>query len=111
MLVRLEMDEKRMSLTAHIAPNWATLPTLALHLGLGFGLGLLYFNLVWGSARQFAAGGRTATSILLVFGRLAVLGIVLVLTSLEGAGPLLATALGLLLARPVVMRRHREALT
>ncbi len=98
-----------MSLIAPIYPAWALVPVLGLHLVLGFALGLVYFILVWGSARRFAAGGRAGVSILLVFGRLAVLASVLIVTSLEGAGPLLATALGLLVARPMVMRRHREA--
>lgn len=97
-----------MSLIPH-APAAAALPLLGVHLVLGFGLGLVYFNLVWGSARQFAAGEQTLIAVLLVLGRLALLAAVLVVTSLEGAGPLLATALGLLIARPMVMRRHREA--
>lgn len=84
---------------------------IAVHLAVGFGLGLIYFNLVWGSARQFAAGGRTALSILLVLARIGALASVMVFASLEGAGPLLATASGLLAARPIAMRRHREAAT
>lgn len=94
---------------AHIPPFGPAPLVLAVHLALGFGLGWVYFNLVWGSARQFAAGGRTALSILLILARIGALAAVLVIASLEGAGPLLATALGLVTARPIVMRRHREA--
>ena len=49
------------------------------------------------------------TTIALMVGRFALLGGLLTLASLEGALPLLMTALGLLIARPVVMREVREA--
>lgn len=129
----------------HGLPAWPTPAILAVHLGVGLALGMIYFNLVWASARQLANqpcvlrearsrgrlrmtrlldgkdirhGEEGATAgvsnhapiaphaLLAILGRLAVLGGVLVLTSLEGAGPLLATALGLLIARPIVMRRR-----
>jgi F1F0 ATPase subunit 2 len=74
----------------------------------GIGLGIVYFNAVWWNARLFAMGGRASTTIVLIIGRLVLLGGLLALTSLEGALPLLAMALGVLVARPMVMRGHRE---
>ena len=89
-------------------PAWAMALSLAAHFAAGVGLGALYFRGVWWSARLFAEGGRTATVIVLTAGRLAVLGGLLALASLQGALPLLTMALGVLIARPMVMRRHRE---
>ena len=55
------------------------------------------------------AAGALATTIALMIGRFALLGGLLTLASLEGALPLLAMALGVLIARFAVMRRVREA--
>jgi len=79
--------------------------TLSAHLIAGILLGLAYFHGVWWNARLFTAGGHVTTSILLMVGRIGLLGGLLTLASLEGAGPLLAMALGVLIARPLVMRR------
>ena len=79
--------------------------SLAAYLVAGILLGLLYFGGLWWNARLFAAGGHVATSILLIVGRIALLGGLLTLASLEGAGPLLVMALGVLIARAMVMRR------
>ena len=49
------------------------------------------------------------TAIALGLGRFILLGGLLALAALEGALPLLAMALGVLIARPMVMRRVREA--
>jgi hypothetical protein len=49
------------------------------------------------------------TTIALIVGRFVLLGGGLALTSLEGALPLLLTALGVVLARFAIMRRVREA--
>lgn len=81
---------------------------LILHLAAGFGVGLLYFHSLWWNAQLLAAGGRLITAITLGLGRFILLGGLLVLASLEGALPLLAMALGILVARPAVMRRVRE---
>ena len=72
-------------------------------------LGVLYFRGLWWNARRFAAGGRATTTIALMIGRFVLLGGLLTLASLEGALPLLVMALGVLIARSVVMRRVREA--
>jgi F1F0 ATPase subunit 2 len=102
----MEMDEKRMTwLTFAHLPAWAMALNLVLHLVAGFGLGLLYFRGVWWSARLFASGSRLTTAIALGLGRFILLGGLLALASLEGALPLLALALGVLIARPMIMRR------
>lgn len=82
---------------------------LALHLLSGFLLGLLYFQCVRWNARWLASGGRISTTVALGLGRFVLLGLCLTLASLEGALPLLAMALGVLIARPMVMRGAREA--
>ncbi len=109
MLVRLEMDEERMSLA-----SLDTLPPLmaflgaGTHLAAGFVLGTAYFKGLWWSVRRFAGGGRMTTIIGLTIGRFVLLGGVLIFVSLEGALPLLMTALGVLGARFVIMRGPRE---
>jgi hypothetical protein len=110
MLVRLEMDEERMSFFwSSSLPAWAMFLSLAGHLAAGLVLGFLYFRGVWWSAHRFIDGGRLTTTIALAIGRFAFLGGLLTLTSLEGALPLLVMALGVLISRSVVMRRVREA--
>ena len=78
---------------------------LAAHFVFGAGLGALYFAGVWWNARLFADGTSLAPAIGLLIGRFALLACALALTSLEGALPLLVTALGVLAARPLVIRR------
>ena len=78
---------------------------LAAHLIAGSLLGLVHFRGLWWNARLFTAGGRATTAILLMVGRIALLGGLLTLASLEGAAPLLVTALGVLIARAVIVRR------
>ena len=90
-------------------PPWAMVLSLATHLVAGIGLGILYFSAVWWNARLFALGGRAMTAVALIIGRLVFLGGLLALASLEGALPLLITALGVLIARPLILGRHREA--
>lgn len=84
---------------------WAGMLFLTAHVAVGFALGLIYFRGVWWHARLFAEGTWTAAKIMLVLGRFLLLTSVLALTSLEGALPLLLTSLGVLIARPIVMRR------
>lgn len=93
---------------AHLSA-WAMAISLILHLAVGFGFGLLYFRGVWWNAQLFAAGGRVTMTIALTLGRFALLGGLLAMASLEGAPPLLAMTLGVLIARPMVMRRVQEA--
>ncbi len=110
MLVRLEMGEERMSsLLSNTAPDFADLLSLATHLAAGIVLGMLYFRCLWWNVCRLAAGGRPAMVIPLTLGRFVLLGGLLTLASLEGALPLLAMLLGLLVARSAVMRGIREA--
>ena len=84
-------------------------PSLTVWLAVGIAAGAAYFFSIWWSADQFADGGRITTTLALALIRLLVLGGLLMFASFRGAGPLLATALGVVIARFVVMRRLREA--
>jgi F1F0 ATPase subunit 2 len=89
-------------------PNWATLLGLAAHLAAGIIVGMLYFRSLWWNARRFTTGGRVSTTIAVMIGRFVILGLLLTLASLEGALPLLLMALGVVIARSVVMHRIKE---
>jgi hypothetical protein len=99
------MDEKRMSFLSFASLPVGAIPiSIAAHLIAGGGVGVLYFRgLLW-NANLLSQGGRTATAIILLVGRFAVLGSMLTLASLEGALPLLVTTLGVLIGRFAVMR-------
>ena len=84
-------------------------PVLAAHLAFGLGLGAFYFTGLWWNARLFAEGTPLAAAIGLVIGRFALLAVFLTLASLEGALPLLLMALGVLAARPLVLRLVRTS--
>ena len=90
-------------------PRWAGYLSLAAYLAAGVALGFNNFQSLRWNACRFTGGGRTTTAIALTVGRFALLGGLLTLASLEGALPLLMVALGVLIARPVVMRRVRGA--
>lgn len=90
-------------------PAWAVGISLALHLAGGIGLGTLYFRALWWNARRFAGNRGLAGPIMLAAGRFALLVGVLLLISREGAAPLLATALGVMIARAAVVRSVRGA--
>ena len=92
-----------------VLPTWVGLLGLAAHLGVGFGLGIFYFRTLWWSASRFTGRGSLVATIALMIGRFVFIGGVLTLASLEGALPLLTMALGVLIARFVVMNRVREA--
>jgi F1F0 ATPase subunit 2 len=103
------MDEQRMSVSSFDSLSaWAMSLSLGAHFAAGIALGVFYFRAVWWNARLFAEGGRAPTIIASIIGRFAVLGGLLALASLEGAPPLLAMALGVLIARSAVMRGRRE---
>jgi F1F0 ATPase subunit 2 len=109
MLVGMEMDGERMtSLSFGSLPAWATLLSLAAYLAAGVIVGVLYFRSLWWNAHRFTAGGRASTTIVVMIGRFVMLGVVLTLASLEGALPLLLMALGVLIARSVVVRQIGE---
>ena len=90
-------------------PAWAIPLSLAAHLAGGIVLGVLYFCSLWWNVCRFTGGGRATTTIALMIGRFALLGGLLMLASLEGALPLLMAALGVLIARSIIMHRVREA--
>jgi F1F0 ATPase subunit 2 len=109
MLVGMEMDGARMtSLYFNGLPTSAMLLSPMAHLAAGIMLGVIYFRSLWWHARRVTEGGRVATTMAVMIGRFVILGAVLTLASLEGALPLLLTALGILIARSLVMRKIRE---
>ncbi len=87
-----------------------TILVLALHLAGGGAIGALYFGSLWWNAQLFEQAGHLRTLLASMAARFALLGGVLVAVSLEGAMSLLATALGILLARAAVLRRVRMAI-
>jgi F1F0 ATPase subunit 2 len=99
------MDEKRMSFLPFDSLPVGAMPiSIAAHLIAGGAGGVLYFRGLWWNASLLSQGGRTAAAIILLVGRFALLGGMLTLASLEGALPLLVTALGVLIGRSAVMR-------
>ncbi len=86
--------------------------TLAIWLAGGGMIGLIYFRMVRHSADLMlsARPGGPWSSLALVLLRLAGLGGVLVMAAMQGAGPLLAASLGLLIGRFVVMRTYGGAI-
>jgi len=82
---------------------------LGLYLAAGGLAGTFYFLAVWWNARLFAERGGTALTILLMLGRIVILGGVLTIAARQGAMPLLLMALGVFIARFAVMRGLREA--
>lgn len=80
---------------------------LTLWLAGGVVIGLLYFRMVRRSADLMLSGGRGGPlfGLALVLVRMAGLGGVLIIAAMQGAGPLLAATLGLLIGRFSVMRR------
>ena len=84
-----------------------TAPGLALHLVGGVAVGGLYFGSLWWHAQLFEGAGRVRMLLAGMAVRFAVLGGVLTAASFEGAMPLLVTALGVLVARALVLRRAR----
>src|ERR1700730_13019988 len=102
------MDADRMTPTPFDGlPAGATLASVGAHLAAGIVAGVFYFRSVWWTARRVSLGGRVRAMLALMSCRLVLIGGLLTLASLEGALPLLVTALGVLIARFAVMRRVR----
>ncbi len=98
MLVGVALDQERMTISLFLAVTG--------YLALGLIVGGIYFTAMWWSAQLFAAGGRMPLALFLGMGRLALIVVVLVLVATRGGAlPLLATALGIVIARFVAMRR------
>jgi hypothetical protein len=93
------MDAKQMSV----------LPALPF-LSLGLAAGALFFALLRWNTSLYMHGGSVATAVCVQIVRVAAMGLLLFMTASHGALPLLSTALGLLIARPFVLRfMAREA--
>ena len=73
----------------------------------GLLVGRLYFRSLWWNTRRFAAGESAWATVLWMIARLAGLSGLLTLAALEGALPLLLSALGVFAGRAVVLRRIR----
>ncbi len=80
---------------------------LTLWLAGGGLIGLTYFRMVRYSADLMLSGRRDGPlfGVALVLLRMAGLGGVLIIAAMQGAGPLLAAAMGLLIGRFAMMRR------
>jgi len=106
----MEMDEFGMiDWSLHGGPDWSVALYLVGYLTAGFGLGMLYFHALRRSADLLATGGRAWTAAALTLGRLALAGAMLTFAGMQGAAPLLAMALGFLIARSCIMRRALKA--
>lgn len=79
---------------------------LALAFVLGIALGVAYFTALRWNVQLYLIAGRRGAGIALHVARLAAVVAALWLASRAGAGPLLAMAGGLLIARPIVTRRE-----
>jgi len=102
----MELDEKRMTIPLPMpAVDLATAALLVLFAAAGLAAGLAHFHMVALTARAVTAG-NLARSLAATAGRFALTGPVLVVAALQGAGPLLAAAAGLLAGRRLVMRRE-----
>jgi hypothetical protein len=77
---------------------------VTIFLALGFTAGTLFFALLRWNTSLYMQGGSVALALILQAVRIAAVGGLLMLTALHGALPLLLTALGLVVARPVVLR-------
>lgn len=71
---------------------------------LGVAAGTLFFALLRWNAALYLHGGSVCFALALQAVRIGAVAGLLVLTALQGALPLLLSALGLLIARPVVLR-------
>lgn len=76
----------------------------ALFLLAGLTVGALFFVLLRWNTLLYMRGGSATLAVCVQCARIAVLGLVFVSAARYGALPLLLTALGLLIARPIVLR-------
>lgn len=82
----------------------------ALGLVLGLALGLIHFASLRRVTTLYLSGGSPARAIALQLGRLALLGLGFAGLAWLGALPLLAGAVGVLIAREVILRRVKRGL-
>lgn len=110
MLVRVEMDQKRMTHLLHVIPfDGVRALEFVAYLTAGMALGVLYFSSLWWTVRMFAGGGGALSMIASTIARFVLLGGVLALASQDGAMPLLLMAVAIPAGRFVVARRLRES--
>jgi hypothetical protein len=76
-----------------------------IYIAAGIVAGILYFRCLAWNVRLFSEGGSATMTIVLMAGRIALLGGMLGLASLQGALPLLLMALGVFIARLAITRR------
>jgi hypothetical protein len=88
---------------------WILGPILLAHLVAGVGLGVVYFRGLRWNVRLFVRGRALGGSLALMAARSVLMIGLLTLAALEGAAPLLAVALGVLIGRFAVMRRATGA--
>ncbi len=86
-----------------------TAPIITLYAGGGIAAGTLYFASLWWNVRLFGRAGSVRTLIASIAARFVLLGGLLTAASFAGAMPLLATAVGILIARAAVLRWARAA--
>jgi hypothetical protein len=77
--------------------------------GLGFGLGLAHFASLRRVVRLYTSGGPVGRTLVLHMSRFVLLFAGLGLLAFLGAPALIAGALGIVLARGLVLRQSREA--
>lgn len=100
----MEMDAQHM--IGWVAQSGWFLPGLGAWTLGGVGLGLVYFRFLRHSAGLMVAGGAgPGRALLLVLLRVAGMGGILLIAAMQGALPLLATTLGVMIGRHVVMRQ------
>jgi hypothetical protein len=89
--------------------SWLWALRLAGFLALGGVGGAFYFYAVWRNALALAGGAGLGRTLAFMLGRFVLLGALLVFAALHGAGPLLASAAGVLTARVWTLRQFRES--
>jgi hypothetical protein len=99
------MDEKRMTMLLFDGLPIVSLPILlAANFAVGAGAGVLFFRSLLWNTRLMVGGGRISTAVALILSRFLLMGGLLTLAALEGATPLLATALGVFIGRFFILR-------
>ena len=88
-------------------PDAPALLLLGAYFAAGIAAGALYFRVLRWTSDRLVRGGGAGTAIGATVARLALLGGLLTLASLEGAMPLLTMAIGVFVARFAVMRGVR----
>lgn len=90
-------------------PEPGPLAGTALGLGVGLAAGAAYFATLWWNTQLYLSGGRALLALLIQVVRFALLLAALAALALFGALPLLTGAVGLLIARTLVLRRLGRA--